>query len=433
MKRLDYFEFYQLEKESVINIQTLKVIESYELISKMEVLKKESKLQAEKQLILDKKNKDEIKALKQRQDFLSVMSHEIRTPLNAITSIVALLKDKVENEDFELVDTLQFASSNLIKIVNDVLDFTKLDLNKSQLELSPVDLVALATNIKKVYENQAANKGLIMKLNCDVDNELLYNIDELKITQVLTNLLSNAIKFSNKGTIEINIHITNKGNKKNTIYFGVSDNGEGISKTNKSEVFRSFLQVKPILTRNEGGTGLGLAIVKKIIELHGGKIKVKSKLGKGSTFYFSIKASFIKKKKEEKVLKINSKLLDQKLNGLNVLIVEDTIINAFLLIKVLSKWNIVSEHVERGKLAIEKAKKIKYDIILMDIHMPEMNGFEAASKIKKNKNLNNETPIIAITADTFLKSDTYNLDCFSGVVLKPFEIENLKKTLLSVL
>jgi signal transduction histidine kinase len=432
-KALDYFEFYQLEKESVINIQTLKVIESYELISKMEVIKKESKLQAEKQLILDKKNEDEINALKLRQDFLSVMSHEIRTPLNAITSIVELLNDKVKKEDFELVNTLQFASLNLINIVNDVLDFTKLDLNKAQLELSFVDLFELTNNIKNVYENQASNKGLMIKLNCDVNNDSLYYIDELKITQVLTNLLSNAIKFSNQGTIEINIYISHKGLKKDTIYFGVSDNGEGISKTNKSEIFTSFLQIKPILTRNEGGTGLGLAIVKKIIELHGGKIKVKSKLGKGSTFYFKIKASSIKKEKVKKETKTDSNLLDQKLNRLKVLIVEDTVINAILLRKILSKWNVTSEHVERGKLAIEKVKTNKYDIILMDIHMPEMNGFEAAYKIKNTENLNNNTPIIAVTADTLLESKTYNLDCFRGVVLKPFKIENLKNSLLSVI
>lgn len=430
---LKYFEYYQQQKESVINIQTLKVIESYELISKMEVLKKESKLQIEKQIILDKKNENEIKMLKQRQEFLSIISHEIRTPLNAITSIVALLKDNISKSDQGLMSSLDFASTNLIRIVNDVLDYTKLDLNKSELEERPTDLCVLVNNIKNVYIKQAENKGLKLKLVCDLEEEKLYNIDELKITQVISNLVSNAIKFSSQGKVEINIKLDKKGKTKDTIFFSVSDNGDGISMQDRNKIFISFSQVKPLLTRNEGGTGLGLAIVKKIVELHGSKIKVKNNLKKGSVFYFKLKCSFKSKNLFENTEQDFTLDEVNKLKGLHFLIVEDTTINAFLLSKILMKWEITSEHVERGKSALEKVKSNNYDLILMDIHMPEMNGFEAAHLIKTTNNFNSKTPIIAITADTLLKSETYDLNNFAGVILKPFEIENLRKTLIDSL
>ncbi|NJM78695.1 MAG: hypothetical protein HC854_01950 [Flavobacterium sp.] len=181
---IEYLEYYIKEKESLINIQTRKVIENYDFILKMKTIEKDNQIQKEKREMLEKKRQDELLALKSRQDFLSVMSHEIRTPLNAITSIVALLKDEINDEGKDLLNSLQFASSNLIKIVNDVLDFTKLDSNKSKLELNTVNLFQLIHNIKNVYSKQAENKGLSLLLTSDIDEKYLYNLDETKITQV---------------------------------------------------------------------------------------------------------------------------------------------------------------------------------------------------------------------------------------------------------
>ncbi|WP_130734378.1 ATP-binding protein [Flavobacterium sp. J27] len=430
---LDYFERYQKEKESVINAQTLKVIENYELISKMEVLKNEAKLHKEKQLLLEKKNLDEAKAIKMRQDFLSIMSHEIRTPLNAITSIVELLNDEVSLEGEELLGSLKFASSNLIKIVNDVLDFTKLDSNKSKLEMAPVSLAHLVKNIVSVYDKQAKEKGLYIKLNCTIPTQNYYNVDETKLTQILNNLISNAIKFTDKGGVELSIKEVKIGTKKNTFLFEVKDTGEGISKENLEEIFESFSQVKPILTRKQGGTGLGLAIVKKIIALHKSKIKVKSTLGKGTTFYFKLKFSRNESFQGDVNLenRIGKQIIDLK--DKKVLIIEDTVINAVLLQKILSKWEITSEHVETGKMALEKVKESRYDYILMDIHMPEMNGIEVAKLIKTTPNANLKTPILALTADTMVTSKNYETNYFSGVLWKPFEINKLKETLENVL
>lgn len=428
---LDYFERYQKEKESVINAQTLKVIENYELISKMEVLKNEAKLHKEKQLLLEKKNLDEAKAIKMRQDFLSIMSHEIRTPLNAITSIVELLKDEVNPEGKELLGSLKFASSNLIKIVNDVLDFTKLDSNKSKLEMAPSALAILAKNIVSVYEKQAHEKGLYLTLNCDLSKEMIYNLDETKITQVLNNLISNAIKFTDKGGVELKIKHVKSSPKKDTLLFEVADTGEGISKENLDEIFESFSQVKPVLTRKQGGTGLGLAIVKKIIELHKSKIKVKSIIGKGTTFFFKLK---LKRDEiiENQLVDVVPSVREEILKDKKVLIVEDTAINAVLLQKLLSRWDIISEHVDNGEKALKKVKEQFYDFILMDIHMPEMNGIEVTRLIRTTENLNTSTPILALTADTMVTSETHETNYFSGFLWKPFEVEKLKEVLEKV-
>ena len=270
-----------------------------------------------------------------------------------------------------------------------------------------------------------------LKLNSDIDAKHCYKLDETKITQILNNLISNAIKFTEEGRVELALSKVNSSKKYDTILFEVKDTGEGISKENIAEIFESFSQVKPVLTRRQGGTGLGLAIVKKIVELHGGDIKVKSAMGKGSTFYFTLKVARINAAKHN-VVDENTNLLDINLKGKKVLIVEDTLINAVLLKKLLSKWEIESEHVESGTLALEKVKITKYDFILMDIHMPDMNGLDVTKIIKTTVNLNIQTPVIALTADTMLTSQNYKTNHFSGFLWKPFEIDKLKMALQHV-
>jgi signal transduction histidine kinase len=289
IKALEYLEFYLKEKEAVINTQTLKVIENYDLISKMNTLESEALLQKERQLIIDKKRKDEKESVKLKQQFLSIMSHEIRTPLNAITTIVSMLNEKVDAEGQKLLKSLHFASNNLIHIVNDVLDFTKLDANKAKLEVRPTNFRALLDNIFHIYEGLANEKGLQFSLNTNVSESITYLIDETKITQILGNLIGNAIKFTEKGNIIANIQLVNSTKTYDVIKINVVDTGEGISEEDLNQIFVSFSQIKPILTRKQGGTGLGLAIVKKLVELHKSKIKVRSELGVGSDFYFELK------------------------------------------------------------------------------------------------------------------------------------------------
>jgi signal transduction histidine kinase/CheY-like chemotaxis protein len=425
IKALEYLEFYLKEKEAVINTQTLKVIENYDLISKMNTLEQEALLEKERQLIIDKNRKDEKESVKLKQQFLSIMSHEIRTPLNAITTIVSMLNEKVDEEGMKLLKSLHFASNNLIHIVNDVLDFTKLDANKAKLEVRPTNFRALLDNIFHIYEGLANEKRLQFDLNTNVSESVTYLIDETKITQIFGNLIGNAIKFTEQGNIAANIQLVNSTKTHDLMMINVRDTGEGISEEDLNQIFVSFSQIKPILTRKQGGTGLGLAIVKKLVELHKSKIKVNSKLGVGSDFYFELK---LKKVPQQIVVK---KERFNDLNGKIALLAEDTPMNALLMKKLLSNWGIVTDHVINGKLAVQQAKKKKYDFVLMDIHMPEMNGYEATRLIRNSSCINSNSPIFALTADVTAESDDKNNLLFNGFLWKPIEIEKLYDALVN--
>jgi signal transduction histidine kinase/CheY-like chemotaxis protein/Tfp pilus assembly protein PilF len=427
VKALEYLEYYLKEKESVINSQTLKVIENYDLINKMNALEREAERQKEKQLIIDKKNHDEKEAVRLKQEFLSIMSHEIRTPLNAITTIVSMFNTQVDNEGKKMLKSLQFASNNLISIVNDILDYTKLDLKKAKLELRSVNFQELFDNILSIYDGMAKEKGLVFRLITNIKASKSYLLDETKFTQILSNLISNAIKFTDQGKVEITIQLLEETKKYDTLLFKVTDSGEGMQQKDLSKIFTSFSQLTPVMTRKQGGTGLGLAIVKKLIELHNSKIEVTSVIGEGSEFSFQLKLE----KTTQKVIEIKPNF--DELKGKTALLAEDTPMNALLMKKLLSNWGISSDHVVNGNQAFEQAKEKKYDFILMDIHMPEMNGFEATQLIRNHKNLNTDTPIFALTADVTVLNDAKNKLLFNGFLWKPFEIDKLYAALAQVI
>ncbi|WAC03250.1 tetratricopeptide repeat-containing sensor histidine kinase [Lacinutrix neustonica] len=252
---LFYLECYLKEKESVMTTQALRIIENYDLINRMNILENEAKIQREKQKAIDKKNRDQKHILKQKQDFLSIMSHEIRTPLNAITTIVSLLKNKIRGEDKKLFDSLQFASNNLIIIVNDILDFTKLDSNKSVIEENNINFSALCANILNLYGNAANNKGINLILKNGIPEEQHYLIDQPKMAQILGNLISNAIKFTRDGDVIFHTQLIAQDDIHDKIKFIIKDTGEGISKQDLEVIFDSFSQIKPITTRRTGGHG----------------------------------------------------------------------------------------------------------------------------------------------------------------------------------
>ncbi|SPE78486.1 Autoinducer 2 sensor kinase/phosphatase LuxQ [Flavobacterium columnare] len=417
-KSLYYFENHLLEKETVINTQTLKVIESYELIAKMEKIENEAILQREKQKILEKKNLDELENYKRKQEFLSIMSHEIRTPLNAIVASLVLLDDKIVNEGKKIVRNLKFASDNLISVVNDVLDFNRLDGQNVKLDLVSTNINFLCQNTIEMFERFAKSKNIELAYFSTVNFSNHYLIDPTKLTQILNNLISNAIKFTDEGTVKLEIKVVNSGEETDLISFRITDTGEGISEENLPRIFDSFSQLKPYLTRKHGGTGLGLAIVKRLIELHNSSIIVESKQYIGTSFYFEIELE----KSKEILIKINEK---NQLIGKKVLIVDDTKMNGMLLSKLLKKWSMEIEYVDTGKKAIEIVKHQKFDFILMDIHMPEMNGFEVSKDIKITQNLNIQTPIFALTADILADTDEDFKKYFSGIIFKPFDINKL--------
>jgi signal transduction histidine kinase/CheY-like chemotaxis protein len=425
LNALEFLELYLKERESVINAQTHKVIENYDLINKMEAVKKEAQLQLEKAAIIEKKNHAEQAAIV-KQEFLSTMSHEIRTPLNAVITIAGLLTDKVDKEEQELINALRFASNNLLLLINDILDFTKLDAGKTTLEMGPANFKQLLDNIKKTYESLAREKGL--KLNLIVDDGIAdsYQMDETKIAQILGNLVTNAIKFTYLGEVDIIIEKLDSFENDDKIRFKIRDTGIGIAENSLDDIFESFSQPKSITTRKQGGSGLGLAIVKKLVSLHGSNIVVKSKEGIGSSFYFDLKL-----KRAEKLNKVFSKFTD-KLQGKTVLLAEDNVINAMVISKLLANWKITVESAKTGLEAVEKSKQKAFDFILMDIHMPEMDGLEATKLIlSKTDNPNNKTPIFALTADITAEYQNGYHSCFNGFLRKPIELDKLYDALMN--
>lgn len=421
---LNSLELYLKEKEQVINTQTLKIIENYELINKMEALERESEIQKERDEIIQKTHRAEQTA-KMKQDFLSTMSHEIRTPLNAVITIANLLKDRSTKDENQLVSSLSFAAHNLLLIINDILDFTKLDSGKVVLEYRPQTIRCLLENIRNTYNSLAEEKQIELKLSVEEKLSQVYLVDDVKLAQILGNLISNAIKYTHQGSVNVNVSLLSKNEESDKIRFSVVDTGIGIPKEYLSEIFESFSQPKSITTKKQGGTGLGLAIVKKIIELHNSEICVESEPHKGSEFYFDLDL----KVTEEKPVEI--KFDEEQLKGKMVLIVDDNPINALVAKKLLSKWGVLSEHAFDGNEAVLKANQVKFDCILMDIHMPNMDGYEACDIIRSTSNINKNTSIYALTADItadLLDAEKHN---FNGFLLKPIEIDKLKEALIA--
>lgn len=422
VRSLQYLEYYIIQKEAVINAQTLQVIENYELITKMERMEKEAQLQKEKAEIIEKKNLAE-QASRLRQDFLSTMSHEIRTPLNAVITISSLLKEHSDKEDQQLLESLKFAGNNLLLIINDILDFTKLDAGKMQLENRPCNFIALLENIKHTYDALAKEKGLLLLLKVGDDISSSYELDETKISQILSNLVGNAIKYTETGTVTLEVEKSGATDEYDHLKFSVTDTGIGIAPQHLDTIFESFSQPQSITTRKQGGSGLGLAIVKKLIALYGQAIQVNSTLNKGSVFYFELS---LKRSGAPRIAPV--KTADQ-LKNKTALLAEDNMINAMVASKLLSNWGVTTVHAKNGLEAVEKSNQKTFDFILMDIHMPEMNGFDATKTIREQKNLNCDTPIFALTADITADHQEEYTHYFNGFLRKPIEIDKLYEAL----
>lgn len=426
VKALEYLERYLTQKESVINAQTLQIIENYELIKRMESLEKEARVAKEKAEIIKKKETAEQTA-KVKQEFLSTMSHELRTPLNAVITIISLLKDKSDEEDQRLLNSLKFASNNLLLIINDILDFTKLDAGKMQLDKQPCNFKTLLDNLRQIYGSMAVEKGLTLSMSIANEVAECYEMDETKLSQILGNLIGNAIKYTDAGSVNISINKIKTDKQNDVLRLTVTDTGVGIPKSFFIDLFESFTQPKSVTTRKQGGSGLGLAIVKKLVELHGSKVHVRSKVGHGSEFYFDLKL-----KPAATVSRIAAVPAGQ-LKNKTVLLAEDNPINAMVARKLLSNWGIISEHALNGNEAIQKSKEKTFDFILMDIHMPEMNGFDATRNIREsNGNPNISTPIFALTADITAEHQDEYSTYFNGFLRKPIEIDKLYQALATV-
>jgi len=377
--------------------------------------------QVKTEIRLISQNKKLKKAYNAKQEFLSTMSHEIRTPLNAVISIASLLDDKEKDkEEQKLLDSLKYSSHNLLNIINDILDFSKLEAEKIKLEYRKYDLNQFLQNVGETYKTLANEKGLNFNVQIDSNLAAIYFFDDVKLSQILANFVSNAIKFTETGSVKLEVNVLHTGSTHDVLSFSIIDTGIGISTDEIPLLYNSFTQIKKDITRKQEGTGLGLAISKELVKLYQSEIHVKSEVNQGSTFSFDLT---LQKTQKEKLDNTNK---SSNFEGKKILLVEDNQINAMVAGKILARWGIMHDLAENGELAYDYCEKEKYDLILMDLHMPIMDGFTSAELIKRKSSQNQNTPIFALTADVSDENTGNKFRFFDQFLSKPIEQEKLR-------
>ena len=366
------------------------------------------------------------KAAKARQLFISTMSHEIRTPLNEILGMVNMLVQGHPRDDqMELIKTLKFSGNHLLMLVNDILDFNKIDSKKVVFEHISFDIASSLDDLIRIYSLRANEKKL--KFEFIKDPKLPKEVigDPIRLNQILSNILSNALKFTYHGGIKVSIKVLPKADKKIDLEFIVSDTGIGIPREKHATIFESYVQGASDTSRQFGGTGLGLAICKNLIDLLNGTLSFTSEPGVGTSFVFTIPFGVTEKISEPKKVETteNSSILE----GKKILVAEDNKINFFVVNKFLTGWGIKVTHAENGQIALDKLEKEDFDLILMDLQMPVMDGIEASRIIRSSEDKNRSSmPIIALTAALISENQEKFTDLMlNDYILKPFKPQDL--------
>ncbi|MEP4532996.1 MAG: ATP-binding protein [Cyclobacteriaceae bacterium] len=365
-----------------------------------------------------------------KADFLSTMSHEIRTPMNGLSGTIDFLLSENPREDqLESLNLMKQSSEALLVILNDILDFTKIDEGRIELDEVDFSITEVCNNVISTYKQKANDKGIKLFFKADMDIPDLLVGDPVRFGQVLNNLVSNAIKFTKEGSVEMSVEFVKEAKESARFMISVSDTGIGISKENLDTIFERFSQVHNRQQHRVGGTGLGLAISKRLLNLQGGELKVESEIGEGAKFYFEIE--FNKSNSVGKQHGNQTSLL-KNLNGLSILLVEDNHVNQIVASKFLLKWGCQVDMVFDGKEALEALEKNTYNLILMDIQMPVMNGFDTTSAIRaKDDTYSQEVPIVALSADVLPEVTDKCLSVgMNDVMGKPFDPEVLYKTIV---
>jgi PAS domain S-box-containing protein len=334
-------------------------------------------------------------AMKAKQQFLSNMSHEIRTPMNAIIGFTkVIMRTDLTIKQKEYLDAIKLSGDSLIVLIDDILDLAKVDAGKMTFEKTPFKMQSSVSAMLHLFETKILEKNLKLVKEYDTKIPAVLVGDPVRLHQIILNLVSNAVKFTTQGKITVSVDLLHEDDTTVILKFAIADTGIGISEEQIETIFENFQQASSGTSRLYGGTGLGLAIVKQLIEAQGGSIRVKSTVGKGSTFSFTLN---FQKTNADPELENEIIELDSNMTNIKVLVAEDIALNQLLMKTVLDDFGFDCDIAENGKIAIEKMKKKDYDIILMDLQMPEMNGFETTEYIRKT--INSTIPIVALTAD----------------------------------
>ena len=387
---------------------------------------KSQNLETEKEIAVEFARQSQI-TIALKQQFLANMSHEIRTPMTAIIGFSkVVLKTDLTEKQREYLTAIKTSSDALLVLINDILDLAKVDAGKMTFEENAFEMELDIRAMLHLFDLKFQEKNLKLLVEYDSNIPKVLIGDSVRLNQIIVNLVSNAIKFTPKGEITVCVRLKESNEEQVSIEFIISDTGIGLAENMIPTIFESFQQATSSTARQYGGTGLGLAIVKQLVKQQGGTIKVKSKLNEGSTFSFVL--SF---RKTDSEIESEPSIPESnvEIRKIKILAVEDTPLNQLLLKIILDEFNFEHDFAENGKVAIEKLQTNTYDIILMDIQMPEMNGIEATDYIRNKMNL--KIPIIALTADVTMDDlEKCKAVGMNGHVSKPIDEQKLHRKIV---
>ncbi|TXD52562.1 response regulator [Polaribacter sp. IC066] len=416
--KFNLFTTYKLDQEIAANfIYPIAVICTLSLVSfQLIYFSYQNSLQSSS-IHIDRE--EAIEASNAKSKFLSTMSHEIRTPLNAVIGLSHILGDnKPRKDQVENINALNYSGKILLNLLNNVLDFSKIQSTTIALDAIPTDLSLAVKQIKKIHEANCFRKGITMNLEVDI-NIPVVSLDIVRYNQIINNLVTNAIKFTDNGTVTLKISKTNQTENRLNLLTEVIDTGIGIPEDKQETIWEAFTQASNSTNRLYGGTGLGLPIVKSIVETMGSKVLVYSKLNRGSRFYFNLDLKIASKNDLQKITQNKQHNFTNK----KVLLVEDNLINVMVGKQILEKAKLTVHVANDGLSAVNMVKENQYDIVLMDIQMPIMDGYTATEEIRK---FNKTIPILALSASVFMEVKDKINDCgMNGFIFKPFEPQDL--------